>query len=73
MESYGRIDWMSKLKVWKVIGYIGEKDIEIDRIKDWEKALDRLDNWHQENKVKQTIQKAEEAEHHFTLAQWKTS
>lgn len=31
VETKGRVDWMPRLKMWKVILYQGNKDIEVGR------------------------------------------
>ena len=54
--AYGRIDWMIKLKTWKIIGYIksersGIKEIEIGRSTEKETALKILQDWYKENKM----------------------
>ena len=50
MKSWGRLDYMPRLKCWKVIGYLGRKDIEIGRgFSDRETALQVLSDWRKEN------------------------
>src|SRR3989304_9825641 len=38
----GRIDWMSKKKVWRVIKYVGLKDVKIGDYPDQESATKKM-------------------------------
>ena len=41
----GRVDWMPRLKLWRIIGYRGNKDIEIDRVANRQLATLLLQAW----------------------------
>ena len=42
MISRGRIDWMSRKRVWRVIKYVGFKDVKIGDYPDRESATKKL-------------------------------
>ncbi len=48
-QEFGRIDWMPRLKVWKVVGYVGRKDVEVGRATAKETAIHILHDWHNSN------------------------
>src|SRR3972149_2452922 len=47
----GRVEWMKRKKVWKIIGYFKKKEIEIGRAVDQRIACEILRNWYEENKA----------------------
>ena len=49
-QYFGRIDWMPNKKVWKVIGYIEKRDIEIKRVSDYLEAIHVLNEWENNQK-----------------------
>lgn len=54
--AYGRIDWMPRYNIWRIIGYTkgrtprSIKEIEVGRCEDKVDALEILRNWYLDNK-----------------------
>jgi len=60
MNQYtpGRVDWMPRRKVWKVVGYDGRRDIEVGFATTQEAAYLILNDWYESNKYNITQVKA---------------
>ena len=44
-KDKGRIDWMLRRRMWRVIGYVGKRDVEIGEAMTKEIATKILQDW----------------------------
>lgn len=50
IKEFGRLDYMAQPKLWKIIGYMGKREIELGRLHSQSDAWQLLQDWYYTDK-----------------------